>query len=169
MPIKLSMKKFSKDEIAVLLIDESEKQLKDFNTILTRNGLYIRTVESGLEALSVVEKERFHIVLIAREMVEMSGLETTMLLRETFRKDVLPIIIYSDDKSEAAVKEAKDFGANDYAFKGDVNDIIRKVRKWNQVRLQVADVLKKRQKTLVKAETTAAEKQKAKTEEPKAS
>ncbi len=124
----ISVKKYSKDEIAVLLVDDNEKNLKNFHYILKNNGFYVVKAESGFEALSTLEEEEFHAILMANTMELMQGSEVSMLVRESFNKGELPILIYDKDCEPEKTENAKSYGANDFLSLSDPNGIIKRLK-----------------------------------------
>ena len=127
------MKKFAKDEIAILLIDDNEKNLKDFHYILKNNGFYIVKANGGWEGMHALEVEEFHVMMVSMELRDMRGIEVSLLTRESFDKGELPILMYGDNFGNSDIDEAKESGANCVIHVSQVNDIIKRLKKLHEL------------------------------------
>ncbi len=67
--------------LSLLLVDDVEQNLELLTLLLSRAGHRVRTASNGLEALAVLEKERFDAILMDVHMPECDGLEATRRLR----------------------------------------------------------------------------------------
>lgn len=135
-----------KDEITVLLVDDNEKFLEDTSLILKRNGYYVKKASSGFEAIYIIERENYQVAVISQDMLPMSGEETTLLIRELQSKITLPILFLVEDQSEESLKQAKDFGINDYAIRSNINEMIKKISKLAKIHELVEEKLRKKTK-----------------------
>lgn len=93
--------------IPVLLVDDRPENLIALEGILDNMGLEIFKASSGNEALGLLLKHDFALVLMDVRMPEMDGFETAELIRANPRTRNLPIIFVT-----AAMKDA------DYEFRG---------------------------------------------------
>lgn len=144
---KYYVKKYSKGEIAVLLVDDDESQLKNFTYILKNNGFYVFHAQSGFEALHMLEGEDFHLMLVAHEMKMMKGDEVAMLTREVFNKAELPLVLYGEKFGSTDIEKSKSMGANDLMNKTQVNDILKRLKGLFELRNKYFQKIKESKKS----------------------
>ena len=97
---------------------------------LKKSGfLYISKAKSGLEAIHLIENNRYDVVLLDNEMPDMNGQEVLMIIRHGLKmKDLKIFMLTSDDKEETIV-DAISGGANYYAIKGNnLDTLIQKIK-----------------------------------------
>ncbi len=111
---------------AILLVDDQPANLMSLKEILRDPELDLVTARSGQEALKLILKRDFAVVLLDVNMPDMDGFETAKLIRARDRSKHLPIIfltaMYTDDLSAA---RGYSLGAVDYIFKPYVPEILR--------------------------------------------
>ncbi len=88
-------------KIAILLVDDRPENLTALEALLEDLGLDMYCAQSGNEALSLVLKHDFALVLMDVNMPEMDGFETAELIRANRKTSNLPIIFVT-----AALREA---------------------------------------------------------------
>ncbi len=99
----------------ILCVDDEEIILDSFRKILVLEGYSIDTVESGKEALGMVQKNHYDFVFTDLKMPEMSGEEVTKAVKH-IRPDIDVVIITGYATVESAV-ECMQYGAMDYLQK----------------------------------------------------
>ncbi len=82
----------------ILIVDDQENNRLVIEDILRRQPSSIRSVCSGKEALETVKDWVPDVMLIDHMMPELSGIETTRLLKEQPRFAHLPILIVTCKK-----------------------------------------------------------------------
>lgn len=111
---------------AILLVDDQPANLLSLREILRDPELDLVSARSGPEALKLILKQDFAVVLLDVNMPDMDGFETAKLIRARDRSKHLPIIfltaMYTDDLSAA---RGYQLGAVDYLFKPYVPEILR--------------------------------------------
>lgn len=111
---------------AILLVDDQPANLLSLKEILRDPELDLVTARSGGEALKLILKQDFAVVLLDVNMPDMDGFETAKLIRARDRSKHLPIIfltaMYTDDLSAA---RGYSLGAVDYLFKPYVPEILK--------------------------------------------
>jgi len=112
----------------VLVVDD-EKSMCDFLEImLKKEGYQVRTTTDPWEALELVEKEPFHLVLTDVRMPEIDGFQVLRRVKEV-QPETLVIMITAYGSPEGAVEAMKQ-GAYDYVTKpfrvDEVKLVIRK-------------------------------------------
>ncbi|MBT6954828.1 MAG: response regulator, partial [Candidatus Jacksonbacteria bacterium] len=91
-------------------------------------GFEVSTASNGVEALEVLEKETFNLVLLDLVMPKKDGFEVLTELKE--KKNTTPVIVSSNLGQEEDFKKAEELGAVDYLIKSDstLSQIIEKVK-----------------------------------------
>lgn len=98
----------------VLLVDDNPKYLRD---ALPFYGYGVETAANGKEALKVLEKKEFDIVLLDVMMPEMDGWETLKAVRANNRTKNLPVIMVTAVNEEQKMVKGLKIGADDYIVK----------------------------------------------------
>jgi CheY-like chemotaxis protein len=99
----------------VLIVEDEKSLAKAMGFVITRHGFEIRTVYSGEEALEILRKEKFDMVLLDVLLPAKGGLETLQEMRSG--GDKTPVIILSNLSDAETMKHAKELGAQDYLLK----------------------------------------------------
>jgi two-component system sensor histidine kinase RpfC len=102
----------------VLVADDNATNRAVLGKILERAGYHVTMVENGDQALDALEKERFDVALLDRNMPVMGGVEAVRALRalEAGRPPT-PVVILSADVAEEARQEALVNGADVFLAK----------------------------------------------------
>ena len=91
------------------------------------------TASDGRQALDMIQKKKYDLVLMDHLMPVMNGIEAVEALRKldgAYYKD-LPVIALTGNTGREQQKEYLRAGMNDYLSKPiDLADIYQKVRKW---------------------------------------
>ncbi|MBF0352941.1 MAG: response regulator [SAR324 cluster bacterium] len=104
----------------ILAVDDEQIVLDSFRKILVMAGYSIDTVETGQEALGLVQKNNYDFVFTDFKMPDMNGLDVTKAVKH-FRPDVDVIMITGYATIESAVETMK-HGAMDYVQKPFTED-----------------------------------------------
>lgn len=99
----------------ILCVDDEEVILGSFRKILALDGYAIDTVESGKEALGLIQSHNYDFVFTDLKMPEMDGVEVAKSVKH-IRPDIDVIIITGYATVETAVETMK-HGAMDYVQK----------------------------------------------------
>src|ERR687898_3526099 len=117
------------DAINILVVDDLPEKLLVYRTVLEDLGPNLVTARSGEEALGLVLKHDFAVVLIDVQMPTMDGFETAGLIRKRKRSAHTPIIFLTAFADEVRVAEGYAHGAVDFILTPVVPEILRaKVR-----------------------------------------
>ena len=101
----------------ILVVDDTPKNVKLLEDLLTAKGYGVVTAASGREALTQLENEKPDLVLLDVVMPEMSGYEVCCKIRENPATRILPIVMVTAlDPGEERVK-GLDAGADDFLTK----------------------------------------------------
>jgi EAL domain-containing protein (putative c-di-GMP-specific phosphodiesterase class I) len=99
----------------VLVIDDEPAVVKALGMLLEKKGFAVSTASSAREALSVLERTKFDVILTDIIMPEVSGVE---LLRELRRHDLdVPVVLMTAGPTLDSALEAIAYGAQQYLLK----------------------------------------------------
>jgi len=104
----------------ILCVDDEEVILGSFRKILVLDGYSVDTVETGQEALGMIQKHHYDFVFTDLRMPLMDGVEVTKSVKH-LRPDIDVIIITGYASVETAVETMK-YGAMDYVQKPFTED-----------------------------------------------
>jgi len=104
----------------ILAVDDEEVILGSFRKILVLDGYSVDTVESGKEALGLIQKHHYDFVFTDLKMPEMDGVDVAKGVKH-LRPDIDVIIITGYATVETAV-ECMKYGAMDYMQKPFTED-----------------------------------------------
>jgi CheY-like chemotaxis protein/glycine cleavage system H lipoate-binding protein len=118
----------------ILCVDDEEVILGSFRKILVLDGYAVDTVESGKEALGLIQTHNYDFVFTDLKMPEMDGVEVTKSVKH-IRPDIDVIIITGYATVETAVETMK-HGAMDYVQKPFTEDELLAFVKKSLIRRQ---------------------------------
>ncbi|MDR3449129.1 MAG: response regulator [Alphaproteobacteria bacterium] len=127
----------------ILIVDDRKENLLATERVLRSLDAGIFKATSGNEALSLMLRHRFALVLLDVQMPEMNGFETAKLMQEHESMRRIPIIfVTAISKEEQYATQAAEIGAVDYIFKPINSDILRsKVRVYLDLYVQHEQIL----------------------------
>lgn len=126
----------------ILCVDDEEIILDSFRKILVLDGYAVDTVQTGQEALGLIQKNQYDFVFTDLRMPAMDGVEVARSVRH-MRPDIDVVIITGYATVETAV-ECMKCGAMDYVQKPFAEDELRAFAKKALIRRQ--DQIEKRLK-----------------------
>ncbi len=109
-----------KPKARILCVDDESVILDSFRKILVLDGYAVDTVQTGKEALGLVQTHSYDFVFTDLKMPEMDGIEVTKSVKH-LRPDIDVIIITGYATVETAV-ECMKYGAMDYVQKPFTED-----------------------------------------------
>ncbi|MGZ0084395.1 response regulator transcription factor [Caldibacillus thermoamylovorans] len=98
----------------VLLVDDEEEIIELMKDFLEAEGYNVLTASNGLEALSILEKQAVHCVLLDIMMPNQSGFTTCKKIREISDVPILFLTAVQDDTDKI---RGLNIGADDYIVK----------------------------------------------------
>ncbi len=101
----------------ILVVDDEFINRELLTRLLNRNGYVARQASGAEEALDLIARESFDLVLLDVVMPSMSGLECLKLIRQKFSVSELPVIMVTGEQDRERVLAAFRGGANDYINK----------------------------------------------------
>ena len=124
-----------KQNIRVLLVEDNRVNQMVTQKVLTKNGFQVDIVNNGKEAITILQKKIYNLVLMDILMPEMGGYEATKLIRSSETSVLNPNIpIIALTASALAEDKAKclSAGMNDYIAKPvNPQEMIDKVKQWS--------------------------------------
>ena len=100
---------------AILIVDDNEDNLYTLKTLLEADGYErIATASGGNEAMSLIEKENFSLVLLDMMMPDLSGDEVLRLIRSKADTRDIPVVMISADTDTEKISKCIELGADDY-------------------------------------------------------
>jgi len=104
--------------LRIIVVDDNNINLKVATTLLENEGANVTSAESGSEALEKFSSHKFDIILMDLEMPDMSGIETTRIIRESrLCSDDTPIIALTAHAFSDMRVEVIESGMNDLLAK----------------------------------------------------
>ena len=113
----------------ILIVEDEKPAAKAFGLKLGRAGFESETAFDGLDALEVLAKKNFDLIILDLVMPRMDGFEFLAELKS--RKINVPVIVTTNLSQDEDAKRARDLGAIDYFVKSDtpISDIVEHVKK----------------------------------------
>lgn len=128
----------------VLVVDDQPANITAMQTILKSLDAEIHTASSGNEALSLMLRNKYSVVLADVQMPEMDGFELASLMRQNPDTLYTPVVfVTAISKDMEHVHRGYDVGAIDYLFKPiDKHVLLSKVSVFLQLYEQISDLEK---------------------------
>lgn len=101
----------------ILVVDDEPVNRLILNNHLSRQDYEVRMVEGGPQAMELVDKEGFDLVLLDIMMPKMSGYEVCRRLRERWSAQEMPIIFLTAMNEVSDLVDGFSAGGNDYLSK----------------------------------------------------
>ena len=114
------------EKLNILIVDDKPEKLTALEAVLTDLGQNIVTVNSGKEALRLLLREEFAVILLDVNMPGMDGFETAALIRQRKSSEHTPIIfVTAVSSSDNDIYKGYSLGAVDYIFVPIVPEVLR--------------------------------------------
>lgn len=99
----------------VLVVDDESMNIKIIELIMKDEPMYeIIGVNSGMEALNILETQEINLILLDLVMPEMDGFETLSHIKEKYD---IPVVFMTGDKNIETLEKAAQYGVEDYLTK----------------------------------------------------
>lgn len=116
----------SSDKVNILMVDDSPDKLLAMESVLAGLGQNLVKVPSGEEALRILLRQEFALILLDVNMPGMDGFETAEMIRKRQSLELIPIIFVTAlSTTDADVFKGYQFGAVDYILTPIVPEILR--------------------------------------------
>lgn len=114
------------EKVHILLVDDRPDKLLALQAILAEVNQKLVSASSGLEALRLLLRQDFAVILLDVNMPGMDGFETASLIRQRPRSETTPIIFISAiNDAENHISRGYSLGAVDYILTPVVPEILR--------------------------------------------
>ena len=111
----------------MLIVDDEQDFLETIVKRLKRRKIDAAGVSSGKEALDILQKQHFDVVILDIRMPGMDGIETLKELKRTM--PLMEVILLTGHASVESGMQGMQLGAFDYVMKpAEIDDLIEKVR-----------------------------------------
>lgn len=111
--------------IDILVVDDNPGNLVAIDAVLAPLGQRVATASSGHEALRLLLRREFAVILLDVRMPVLNGFETAELLRTSPRCEHTPIIFITAHADEEHLARGYRLGAVDYILTPVVPDVLR--------------------------------------------
>jgi CheY-like chemotaxis protein len=108
------------DGLRVLLVDDNEyNRMLAKDTLLAKSDVVITTAENGMQAIELLGKYDFDIILMDVQMPEMNGFEATRYIRNNFQPPTseIPVIALTASVLRTDLDKCRQAGMNTYVPK----------------------------------------------------
>lgn len=126
---------------SILVVEDSEAMRSLIGSILADVGVgdedefTIVEAQNGFEALKLLPRHRFEVILLDINMPDINGLELLNFLKSDDRYRNIPTVVISTEGKEEDRKRGLAMGANEYLIKPfDPDELVRIVRRLVQER-----------------------------------
>src|SRR5688572_28312469 len=114
------------EKVNILMVDDSADKLLAMESVLASLGQNLVKALSGEEALRLLLKKEFAIILLDVNMPGLDGFETAAMIRKRQSLDHIPIIFVTAlSTTDAEVFKGYAFGAVDYILSPIVPEILK--------------------------------------------
>ncbi len=100
----------------ILVVEDQDFSRKIAKDMLVNLGMYVDAVANGKDALSALEKETYHIILLDNDLPEISGTELAQRIKET-QKDCPFLVAWTAHALPGSEESFRDAGFDDYIKK----------------------------------------------------
>lgn len=101
---------------SVLLVEDNLMNRMVVNYTLDHFKCIVTEANNGLEAINILKKDSFDIILMDVQMPEMGGIEATKIIREDLHINT-PIIALTANAFKSEIDSCREAGMNDYVTK----------------------------------------------------
>ena len=113
----------------ILVVDDEETVRAVVKRLLTLHDHSVDTAADGAEAIDRLQKRRYDLMIIDRNMPRMSGVEAVAVIRTSPRFKDLKILMVTQESTTKTIDEAYERGVDGYVVKPfDMNKLLQKVK-----------------------------------------
>ncbi|HEY7930446.1 MAG TPA: hybrid sensor histidine kinase/response regulator [Steroidobacteraceae bacterium] len=139
--------------VKCLLVDDLEENLLALAALLQRDDIEILTARSGVEALDLLLRHEFALIILDVQMPEMDGFELAELIRGSERTRHVPLMfVTAGNRDEHRIFKGYEAGAVDFLYKPiEPRMLLSKADTFFQLhrqKAQIAQELQQRTQTL---------------------
>ncbi|WP_370476478.1 tetratricopeptide repeat protein [Tamlana flava] len=116
-------------DIKILIVDDEPINRRVLENHLNLAGYQVFEASNGKEALELVEKNDFDLILLDIMMPRMSGYEVCEIIRKTYSPSELPIVMLTAKNRVSDLVTGFNLGANDYLTKPfSKNELLSRIK-----------------------------------------
>lgn len=103
--------------LQVLVVEDNNMNQLVVSKFLEKKGIKTMVAVNGKEAIDIVKKNKFNLILMDLQMPEMDGYQTSKYIRDILNQKEIPIIAFTASYSSDIEKKVMAAGMNDYIVK----------------------------------------------------
>ena len=121
--------------IKVLLVDDEKGYINVLSNRLSKRSINATKAFSGTQAIQILRKKDFDVVVLDLKMEDMDGIEVLKIMKKMAPE--VPVIFLTGHGSQEAAREGIAFGAFDYLTKPcEISQLIEKIKQAYQYQLE---------------------------------
>jgi len=101
----------------ILVTDDEEPMRLLIKEVLAMQGHTVDTANDGLEAIDLIKKNPYDLIILDRNMPKMGGIDAIRIIRSNPQLKNLKILIFTMASITKEIDEAFAVGATDYLIK----------------------------------------------------
>jgi DNA-binding response OmpR family regulator len=112
----------------ILICEDNPLAVKTLNVVLRKEGFHVDAAVEGNEAMILLDKQDYDLIIVDIHLPYHSGLELLKYLRSVLKKNTPALIVtaFSDPQMQT---QAKELGIDDYIVKPfNPSDLVQKIR-----------------------------------------
>lgn len=119
-------------KIKILIADDNKAISMTLELKLKQEGFETRVVPNGQEALDLLEKETFDLLILDLIMPQLNGFGVLTGLKERGIK--IPVIVSSDLSQTEDINKVKELGAVDFFIKSNMSmtEMVEKIKQYTK-------------------------------------
>jgi DNA-binding NtrC family response regulator len=122
--------------INVLLVDDEKGYINVLSNRLGKRSINATKAFSGTQAIQMLRKKDFDVVVLDLKMEDMDGIEVLKIMKKMAPE--VPVIFLTGHGSQEAAREGIAFGAFDYLTKPcELSQLIEKIKQAHEYQLEV--------------------------------
>jgi DNA-binding response OmpR family regulator len=120
-------------KIKILIADDNKAIAMALDLKLQNEGFEVKTVFNGNEALDLLEKEKFDLLILDLIMPQLNGFGVLKGIKEKGIKT--PVIVSSDLSQPEDINKVKELGAVDFFVKSDMSvvEMVEKIKEYFKI------------------------------------
>lgn len=119
-----------KSQRRLVIVEDSDCIREAVVFALQKSGFEVRSATNGLEAIAILNGEKFDMVLTDYYMPEMNGLELIRWVRENEHYSRLPVVVLTTENQKDIILQAKNAGATGWIHKPfEIEKLIQTIRR----------------------------------------
>ncbi|MGL1902813.1 MAG: response regulator [Fibrobacterales bacterium] len=117
--------------LTILIADDNYATQKLLSTILSKQGHTIVAASNGIEVLTQLSQQRFHLIIMDCNMPQMNGIEATQKIRVEMGNTETIIVGSSSHTKNIDIQSCHKMGMNDFIAKPITREaLLLCIKKW---------------------------------------